>query len=120
MTTYSKHFLSASSGGTAIKVAATSTPGTLVHETEISADIIDEIWLYAYNSSASSVELTVEFGGTTAPDNQIKASIPSKSGLSLISPGLIIGGTGSAARSVRAFAGTTNVVTLTGFINRIE
>jgi hypothetical protein len=120
MTTYSKNHLSASSGGAAIKVAATSTPGTLIHSTEISSDIIDEIWLYAYNSHTGSIELTIEFGGTTSPDNQIKMSIPSKTGLSLISPGLILSGTGSAARSVRAFAGSGNLITITGFVNRIE
>lgn len=120
MTTYTKQLLSASSGGTAIKVAATSSPGTLIHETETSADILDEIWLYAYNSHTGSIELTIEFGGTTNPDNHIKASIPSKTGLSLISPGLIISGTGSAARSIRAFAGTGNLITITGFVNRIE
>lgn len=120
MTTYSKQHLSGSSGGAAIKVAATATPGTLIHSTQTSADIIDEIWIYAYNSHTGSIELTIEFGGTASPDNQIKASIPSKSGLSLILPGLILSGTGSAARSVRAFGGTTNLITITGFINRIE
>lgn len=120
MTTYTKQLLSASTGGTAIKIAATATPGTLLHETQTSDNIYDEIWLYAYNSHTASIELTIEFGGTTSPDHQIKASIPSKSGLTLIAPGLVISGTGSAARAVRAFAGTTNLITISGFVNRIE
>lgn len=119
MATFTREKLSASSTGTAIKVAATSSPGTTIHSTGTSATIEDEIWLYAYNSSASAVLLTVQFGGTTTPDNDIKITVPSQVGLTLIIPGLILTGTGAAASSVLAYAATTNVITLTGYVNRI-
>jgi hypothetical protein len=120
MATYSKEKLSGSSQGKAIKVAATASTGTTIHSTEISSSIEDEIWLWAYNSHTSAVVLTIQYGGTTAVDNDIKVSVPSQSGLFLIVPGLILTGTGSAASVVYAYAGTANVVTISGYVNRIS
>lgn len=119
MATYSKVLLSGSTQGKAIKVAATASVGTTIHETGTSSSIQDEIWLYAYNSSSSTVALTVQFGGTTSVDNDIKLSIPATSGLTLVVPGLILTGTGSAANTVAAYAATTNVITISGYVNRI-
>lgn len=119
MATYSKVLLSGSTQGKAIKVAATASVGTTIHATETSATIEDEIWLYAYNSHTSTVILTIQFGGTTAVDNDIKLSIPATSGLTLVVPGLILTGTGSAANTVAAYAATTNVITISGYVNRI-
>jgi len=119
MATYSKELLSGSTQGKAIKVVATASTGTTIHATGTSATIEDEIWLYAYNSSASAVILTLQFGGTTAVDNDIKLTIPATSGLTLVVPGLILTGTGSAANTIYAYAGTANVVTINGYVNRI-
>ena len=119
MATFSKVLLSGSTQGKAIKVAATASTGTTIHATGTSSSIIDEVWLYAYNSSASAVVLTIQYGGTTAVDNDIKLSIPPTSGLTLVVPGLTLTGTGSAANTVYAYAGTTNVVTISGYVNRI-
>jgi hypothetical protein len=119
MATYSKVLLSGSTQGKAIKVAATASAGTTIHATGTSATIEDEIWLYAYNSSSVTVALTIQFGGTTAVDNDIKLSIPATSGLTLVVPGLILTGTGSAANTVAAYAATANVITISGYVNRI-
>jgi len=119
MATYSKEKLSASTQGKAIKVVATSSPGTTIHATGVSSTVEDEIWLYAYNSASSSSTLTIQFGGTTSPDNDIKLSIPATSGLTLITPGLILTGTGSDANTVYAYATNTNVITISGYVNRI-
>lgn len=120
MATFSKVLLSGSTQGKAIKVAATASTGTTIHATGTSSSIIDEVWLYAYNSSASAVTLTIQYGGTTAVDNDIKLSIPPTSGLTLVVPGLTLTGTGSAANTVYAYAGTTNVITISGYVNRIS
>jgi hypothetical protein len=120
MANYSKVLLSGSTNGRAIKVAATSSSGTTIHSTQTSSTVEDEIWLYAYNSSASSVVLTIQFGGTTAVDDDIRLTIPATSGLTLVVPGLILTGTGSAANIVRAYAGTANVITISGYVNRIS
>ena len=119
MATFTKLTLSGSSNGRAILVAATATPGTTIHATSTSATELDEIWLYAHNSDNASVTLTIEYGGTSAPNDTITLTIPSKSGLTLVVPGLILNGTGAAASTVRAFAGTANVITVSGYVNRI-
>jgi hypothetical protein len=120
MATFTKILLSGSTGGRPIKVAASGTPGTTIHTTQASSGVIDEVWLYANNTSTTQVTLTIEMGGTTSPDDQIVVAIPSKSGLSLVLPGCVLSGDGSSGRVLRAFAGTSNVVNLIGYINRIS
>ena len=120
MATFTKVLLSGSTGGQPIKVVATASTGTLIHTTGTSTSTIDEVWLYANNTSASQVNLTIEYGGTTSPDNQIITAIPSGSGLSILLPGLVLTGDGSVGRNVRAFAGTTNVINIVGYVNRIS
>ena len=115
-----KTLLSGSMGGMPIKVVATATTGTTIHATGTSATIIDEVWLYATNTSASSVNLTIEFGSTTAPDQNIILAIPAKSGLSICVAGLTLVGTGSVARTITAFAGSANVINIIGYVNRIS
>jgi hypothetical protein len=119
MATFSKVKLSGSTNGRGILVAATTSTGTTIHATGTSSTVLDEVWLYAYNSDTAAVTLTIEFGGTTAPNDNIKLSIPANSGLTLVVPGLILSGTGSAASTITAFAGTTNKIVITGYINRI-
>ena len=120
MATFTKVLLSGSTQGKPIKVAATATTGTTIHATGTSSSTIDEIWLYAQNTSTSPVLLTVEYGGTTAPDQNIQVTIPPQSGLTLVVPGLVLTGTGAAANNVTAFAGTANVLTISGYVNRIS
>jgi hypothetical protein len=119
MATFSKQLLSGSTGGRLIKVAATATPGTTIHATGTSATIIDEVWLYAVNSDSTDRKLTIEFGGTSSPDDLIEFTVKAESGLYLIVPGLILTGDGSSARTISAFCATTNVVMVGGFVNRI-
>ena len=121
MATYSKQLLSGSTQGKPIKLTGTATGSSVtIHATGTSSSTIDEVWLYAYNSSTGPVTLTVEYGGTTAPDQNIKIDIPPTSGLTLVVPGLILTGTGAAANTITAFAGTTNVITISGYVNRIS
>jgi hypothetical protein len=119
MATFTKELLSGSTQGKAVKVVQTASTGTTVHRTGTSATIQDEVWLYAYNSSASAVVLTIQWGGTATPDNDIKVSIPATAGLTLVIPGLIITGTGSAGNVIAAYAATANVVMISGYVNRI-
>lgn len=120
MATFTKVALSGSTQGKAIKVAATASTGTTIHATGTSSSIIDEVWLYAYNSHTGNVLLTVQFGGTTSPDNEIDVTLPSMSGLLLVVPGLVLTGTGAAANTVYAYADTANVITISGYVNRIS
>jgi len=104
--------------GLAIKVAATATAGTAIHTASTTATTIDEIWLYAVNTSASSVKLTIEWGEATAPDGNIEVTVQPEAGLVTIIPGLLLQGNASA-KVVRAFAATANVICIHGFVNRI-
>ena len=119
MATYSKVTLSEATTGVPIKVVATASSGTTIHTTGTSSTVEDEIWLYAYNSHSSAVLLTIQYGGTATPDNDIKISIPTQAGLTLVIPGLILTGDGTNGLVVRAYAGTTNVITISGYVNRI-
>jgi hypothetical protein len=119
MATFSKLHLSGSTGGQPIKISATTSAGTIVHTTGTSSSTIDEVWIYAHNTSVADTVLTIEYGGTTNPDNRIVLSVPAQAGLTLVLPGLILSGDDSSGRSVRAFAATTNVITISGYVNRV-
>ena len=114
MATFSKLVLSGSTNGKGIKVVQTVTAGTTIHTAHATA--LDEIWLYAVNSSASAVKLTIEWGEATAPDGNIELSVTGESGLVLISAGLLL----TNSLVVKAFAATASVVMIHGFVNRIS
>ena len=115
MATYSKIALSGASTGVPIAVVATASTGTTIHATGTSA--IDEIWLYATNTSTAAIVLTIQYGGT-ATVNQIQQTIPANSGLTLCIPGLILAPSGSAI-TVYAYAGTASVINISGYVNRV-
>lgn len=105
--------------GKPIKVAATGTAGTAVHTTGISATIIDRIYLFAFNSDTVDRTLTIEFGGVTAPDQNIVVTVPFKAGLLLVIDGLILLGNGSVGLTIGAFASSANVLTVSGYVLRV-
>lgn len=113
MATYSKIKLSGGTDGRNVKVVATSTPGTTIHTAHATA--LDEIWLYAVNSDTTDRKLTIEFGGTTSPDDLIELTVTAESGLVVVIPGLLL----SNSTVVKAFAATANVVMINGYVNRI-
>jgi len=113
MATFSKQLLSASTSGKGVLVAATATAGTLIHTAHATAQ--DEVWLYAVNTSTSSVKLTIEWGEATAPNGNIEVTVLPEAGLLTIVAGLILTG----GLTVKAFAATTNVIVMHGFVNRI-
>lgn len=114
---YKKRKLSASNDGRGVKVTATASPGTLVHEalSSIAANEWDEIWIRAVNTSGSAVKLTLEWGGTTA-DDQIEVTIPGEDGFHDV----ILGHVLQNGKQVRAFAATADVLIMHGFVNRYE
>ena len=119
MATFSKLTLSGSTDGRAIKVAATATPGTTIHTASTTATTYDEIWLYAQNTDTTDRKLTIEWGGTSSPDDLIEFTVKAENGLYLIVPGLVLKGNATAL-VVKAFCASANVVTISGYVNRIE
>jgi hypothetical protein len=120
MSTFSKIALSSSTDGRAIKVVATAigTSPTLIHTASTTATTFDEVWIYAQNNHTADVALRLGFGNTTDPDDIIEFTVKTKAGLYLIVPGLILKGNATAL-TVKAAAGTTNVISLSGYVNRI-
>ena len=117
MATFRKRKLTGSTDGKPIKVVATATAGTTIHTAVAgtTAGTFDEIWLWAYNGHTGDVQLTIEFGGATVPDQNIVLTIPTKVGLYPVVPRLIL----QNAMVVKAFASVANVITLSGFVNYI-
>lgn len=115
MATFTKQKFSGSTNGRQIKVAATATPGTLIHTSVAGLVDWDEIWVYATNNHTAALTLVLQWGGTTSPDDLIQMSIPSKTGLYLIIPGLVL----NNGLILRAYAGSANLICLSGWVNRI-
>jgi len=116
--TFTKKILSGSTDGKAILVVQTATAGTTIHTGSATATTLDEIWIYAVNTSASAVKLTLEWGEATAPNGNIELSVPAESGLYLITAGLLIKGNATPL-VVKAFAATASVICIHGYVNQI-
>ena len=118
MAAYSRILLSGSTSGRPIKVVATATPGTTIHTAVTGATSFDEVWLWATNTDSSARTITVEWGGTTSPDDLLSdaVSLSASNAPFLLIPGLVLNG----GLIVKAFASVANVVLITGYINRIS
>jgi len=105
--------VSESTDGRPILVAATGTPGTLIHTAHATAK--DEIYLFAFNNHTAPVLLTLEWGGVTDPDDLLPFNIPHQSGGYFAAPGMVLTG----GLLVRAFASVANKITIKGqFLRR--
>ena len=116
MAAFSKLKLSESTNGRLIKVVATASPGTTIHTAVVGVVDYDEIYIFANNTSAGNAKLTIEWGGTTSPDDLIELTIKGESGLVLVVPGFPL----DNGCIVKAFATTANVINIGGFVNRID
>jgi hypothetical protein len=118
MATFSRQLLSGSTSGREIPVAATATPGTLIHTAIAGAAAFDEIYLWASNVTGAAATLTLEWGGVTNPgDHMVKSySIPANSAPIPIATGQVLNG----GLVVRAFSDTGSAINLGGFVNRIQ
>ncbi len=113
---FTKVQLSGGANGRNVLVVATSSPGTTIHTATSTSGAMDELWLWAMNTDTSDRKLTIELGGTTAPNDLIELTMPAESGLIPIVPGFPLDG----GVIVKAFCATGNVVTVNGFVNRIS
>jgi hypothetical protein len=119
MASFSKIVLSGSTDGRGVLISGTTSGGAnTVHTASATATVFDEVWLYAQNTDTTDRKLTVEWGGTGAGDT-MEITIPAESGLTLLSPGLVLKGNATPL-VVKAFAATTDVVAVYGYVNRIS
>lgn len=118
MTTFNRVLLSGSTSGKPIALAATATPGTLIHTAIAGSLAFDELYLWVSNVTALPASLTVEWGGVTAPGDLSMSAvpIPANSPPTLISAGMVLNA-GSECRAFSSVAGALNIV---GFVNRIQ
>lgn len=125
MATFTKNVFNGGSSpnnanGRGILVAATSSPGTLIHTVTTTTTTLEEIWLYAVNYDTTARKLTIEWGAatsTTPQFNDIEQTIPAESGLVLVIPGLIL--KGASTQVVRAWAATGTSIVVYGYIHSI-
>ena len=118
MATVSRIPLSGSTHGRGIKVTGTSTGASVTVHTAAAtttAGLGDEVHVWAYNSDTQARTLTIEFGGTTSPDDHIKIDVPPLAGAIYVVPGLHL----RNSLVVKAFASAANVVVLYGYVNTV-
>lgn len=112
---FTKNKLSGSTNGKNVKIVATATPGTLLHTAVAGTTDWDEIYLFATNNDTVTRTLTIEWGGTTSPDDLVKIDIEPLKGEYVVIPGFVL----QNALNVRAFASAANVITVGGYIHLI-
>lgn len=110
-----KELLSGGTNGKNIKVTQTSSTGTEIHTVSSGTTSKDEIWLYAVNTHIADVNLTIQFGGTSDPDDNMNFTLRAYQGLTLLIPGLLL----NNALSIKAFASVANKIIMNGYVNRI-
>jgi hypothetical protein len=115
MATYSKVLLSGGTTGKNIKFVPTATAGTTIHTAVAGTSDMDEVWLYACNTDAADVKLTIEYGGVASPDDLTEVTITAEAGWVLVCPGMLLQNT----LVIKAFAATGNVIMINGYVNRI-
>jgi hypothetical protein len=115
MAAYTRGLLSGSTNGRGVKVVQTATAGTTSHTAVAGTTDMQEVWLWAQNNHTAAVTLTLEWGNASTDDNII-VSIPSKSGLYLVAPGIML----QNGLVIAAFASVANVVIMHGYVNLLD
>lgn len=116
MATFTKRILSGSASGKGIVVSSvTAGSGNVIHTAVSGTADFDEVWIYAFNSHSSSVNLTLEFGGTGANEG-ISQPIDPSSGLYLLVPGFVVQG----GAVISAYSGNASKISIYGYVNRIS
>lgn len=75
MATFSLIPLSVSADFRGIKIAATASPGTAIHTAQASASLGDFLTIDITNVDTVPRPYTIEWGGTTSPDDQKRGVI---------------------------------------------
>lgn len=101
-------------GGRNIKVVAVASPGTAIHTAVAgtTSGTYSKIWLYAVNTDTVPRLLTIQFGGTTAPDDSWPILLPPNIP-TLVIPGFVL----QNGLAVLAFAAAANVVMINGEVD---
>lgn len=115
MTTFTKTKLSGSTNGRNIKIVATASAGTLLHTAVSGTTNWDEIYIFATNTDTVTRTLTIEFGGTTSPDDLIEIDLEALKGAYLVIPGWLL----QNGLVVRGFGSAANVIEVNGYVHQL-
>ena len=115
--------LSSSSGiqnGSPIPVLDGSTGAGYSEVHTFQTGVIEELYLWCSNKSTSSAHLTMSFGTSGFAGENIIVAIPSKTGLSLVYPGVLHLGTigSSTASTLYVRASAASSLSVSGFVVR--
>lgn len=116
--TFSQEVLSGSTNGLGVKVTGTSTGASVTVHTAIAGTTsFDLVTLWCVNNDADGETrtLTVEFGGTTDPDNLLVAPIAAKVGPVLVAQRLAL----RNGLVIKAFADEANDCMIYGEVQRV-
>ena len=121
MATYSKQLLSQSIDGKAVNITATLSSTTLIHTTLSSSSVLDEVWLYATNSTSSDITFNLLYGGINfINDILFEGVIEAYAGSVLICPGLIARGNDTTGFSIYGSSTSISGINVFGYVNRIS
>jgi len=116
MATFTKLPLSGSVNGRQIALSATgSLNANEIHTTPSGTTSIDEIWLYGYNDSTSSLMVTLLWGGVDDIVDAVRATITPRTGRTLLVDGKVL----QNGLSVRGYASISGSIMLDGYVNRM-
>lgn len=114
-----KTILSGSTDGKQILVTGTGTGATVtIHTADATAT--DYITLFANNAHSASVLLTIEWGGTTDPNDIIEVTLPKVGVEGDGERAIVIRKPLTNSLVVKAFASVANVVKISGDVNRVS
>lgn len=118
MPTFQGIALSGSTTYLPIPIAATATPGTLIHTAIAGTASYDEIYIWVSNVTGAAATFTIEWGGVTDPGGmaQKAVSIPANSPPIPIVTGFRL----QNALVVRGFSGTASALNVNGYCNRVS
>ncbi len=119
MAVASKIAFSASSNGRLIRLIDVASPGTLIHTTP-TTNVKDVVHLWAHLvASATERVISIEFGGTATADlmgHMLTTGSEGPLGMVKIVDGFPL--TTASGLTVRAFATSSDIVYVGGFVNR--
>lgn len=118
MATFSKLPLSGSIDGRPIRITANaSASANAIHTTQAGTSSMDEVYLYAYNDTTASIQVSVLWGATVEPDCVFRTTLLSQYGRTLIADGMIL----RNGLTVYAYTNISgSIVNVDGFVNRIS
>ena len=119
MPSFSKIPLSTTSIGAGILLTSSGLPGIKIHETQNNGTDLDELWLYANNTGSSDSILSLSWGATGTSSVIGPVNVQAYAGPTLISPGLILQGSGSSSSVVYGTSSVPSGINIYGYINRI-